>query len=324
MRFFLAAIPLTLSLAMTVQHAEPTARNQQPNAASADRYTTDSVTSRDGTIIGFRQLGHGPGVVLLHGTAESAQSHMQLAAALADSFTVYVPDRRGRGSSGPHGSEYDIQKDVEDMDALLARTGAHDVFGVSAGAIVWLQAALTLPAIHRVAIFEPPLLINGSVSTAFVKRYDNEIAQGRVAAALVTAMQGSQMGPRVFNFMPRWLLERLTNSMMSREDRKAGPGDVTMRMLAPTLHYDFQLVMESDGMLEQLRAVRQEVLLLGGSKSPAYLKTAVDSLEKTLPHVQRIEFAGLNHGASGNADRGGKPELVAKELRRFFARSESF
>jgi hypothetical protein len=64
------------------------------------------------------------------------------------------------------------------------------------------------------------------------------------------------------------------------------------------------------------------VLLLGGSKSPAYLKTALDALENVLPHVQRIEFPGLDHGGSSdasNTNRGGKPELVAQALRQFFA-----
>jgi len=41
-------------------------------------------------------------------------------------------------------------------------------------------------------------------------------------------------------------------------------------------------------------------------------------LEELLPQAKRIEFAGLGHGASGNANRGGKPKLVAQELRRFF------
>ena len=126
-------------------------------------YTTDSVTSKDGTTIGYRQLGSGPGVVLLHGAMESAQSHMQLAEALAGAFTVYVPDRRGRGLSGPYGKDHSMQKDVEDMNAILTKTGTHNIFGVSSGAIISLQAALTLPAIYKVAIFEPPLSINGSV-----------------------------------------------------------------------------------------------------------------------------------------------------------------
>lgn len=280
---------------------------------------TGSITSKDGTTIGYRQLGHGPGVVLLHGIMESAQSHIQLAEGLADTFTVYLPDRRGRGLSGPQGSDYRLEKEVEDLDALLTKTGAHYVFGVSAGAIVCLQAALTLPAIQRAAIFEPPLIIDDSVSTAFVERFDKEMAQGKVVSALVTAMKGSQMGPPVFNVMPRWLLELLTKMMTASEEKKAKADDVTMRMLASTLHSDFQLSVETKEALESFKAIRADVLLLGGSKSPAYFKVALDALEKVLPHAKRTEFPGLNHGASGNANRGGKPKLVAQELRQFFA-----
>lgn len=281
--------------------------------------TTGFVSSKDGTTIGYRQLGRGPGVVLVHGAMESVQSHMQLAEALADTFTVYSPDRRGRGLSGPYGKDHSLQKDIEDMDALLTKTGAHYIFGVSSGGIIALQAALSLPAIHKVAIFEPPLSINGSVSTAFLTRYDKEIVQGKVASALVTGMKGAQMGPPIFNVIPRWLLELLTKMMMASEDKKAKGDYVTMRMLAPTLHNDFQLVVETEGALNGFKAMGPEVLLLGGSKSPAYLKVALNALEKVLPQVKRIEFPGLNHGASGNTDRGGKPQLVAQELRLFFA-----
>jgi pimeloyl-ACP methyl ester carboxylesterase len=299
-----------------------TSSKEQATATAQQPYTTGVVTSRDGTTIGYRQLGHGPGVVLLHGAMESAQSHMQLAGALADVFTVYVPDRRGRGLSGPYGADYSIQEDVEDLDALLARAGAHNVFGVSSGGLICLQAALTLPFIHKVALYEPALIVNGSASTAFLARYDREMAQGRVAAALVTGMKGAQMGPPIFNLMPRWLLELLTNMAMAQEDKQAKSGDVTMRMLAPTLHYDFQLVAEMAETLERFRAVQAEVLLLGGSKSPTYLKGALDALEKVLPHVQRVEFPGLDHGGSSDhskTNQGGQPERVAQALRRFFA-----
>src|SRR5258708_5303263 len=85
--------------------------------AAPEHYLPGSVPSQDGTAIGYRQLGHGPGVVLVHGAMESAQSHLQLAEALADAFTVYLPDRRGRGRSGPYGNDYGIQKEVEDLDA---------------------------------------------------------------------------------------------------------------------------------------------------------------------------------------------------------------
>jgi pimeloyl-ACP methyl ester carboxylesterase len=291
--------------------------------AAAQQYTTGFVTAPDGVTIGYRQLGHGPGVVLLHGAMESAASHMQLATALADAFTVYVPDRRGRGLSGPYSKEYSIQSDVADMDALLAKTGAHNVFGVSSGADIWLEAALSLPAIQKAALYEPAIFSDASEPQAFLTRFDREMAQRKVAAAMVTAMKGAQMGPPIFNAMPRWLMESLTNSMMKGEKKKAKTGDITMATLAPTLHYDFALVTAMSGHFQDFKKISAEVLLLGGSKSPAYLKNALRALEKVLPHVAgRIEFPGLDHGGSSdvsNTNRNGNPELVARELRRFFA-----
>src|SRR5258707_1185610 len=128
---------------------------EKPSTTPAwEPYTTGSVTSKDGTTIGYRQLGQGPALVLVQGAMGSAQNFMQLAGMLADAFTVYLPDRRGRGQSPlAYSKNYRIQKDVEDIDALLAKTGAHAVFGLSSGALICLEAALTLPAIHQAAIY---------------------------------------------------------------------------------------------------------------------------------------------------------------------------
>jgi pimeloyl-ACP methyl ester carboxylesterase len=247
---------------------------------------------------------------------------MQLAQALANAFTVYLPDRRGHNLPGPFRKDYRMQKEVDDVDALLTQTGTHNVFGVSSGGIICLQSALTLPAVHKVALYEPALIVNGSISMAFLPRYNREITQGKMAAALVTAMQGAQLGPAIFNVIPRPLLEFLTTRAMQSENKTARPGDVTMRILAPTLHYDFELVAEMAETLETFKAVRAEVLLLGGSKSPVWLKAALDALMTVLPHVKRVEFPGLDHGASSDpssTNRGGQPAVVAQELRRFFA-----
>src|SRR4051794_3504048 len=106
---------------MTVDHERP----QLADTA------TGFVTSHDGTRIAYRTLGHGPGLVLLHGSMETAGDHLAMALELADAFTVHLPDRRGRGLSGPYGDGYGVRTEVEDLDAVLNATGAHFVFGVS-------------------------------------------------------------------------------------------------------------------------------------------------------------------------------------------------
>jgi pimeloyl-ACP methyl ester carboxylesterase len=294
----------------------------QSTVPAPEPFIIGSVTSKDGTTVSYRQLGRGPGIVLLHGAMESAKSHMRLAGALADAFTIYLPERRGHTLGVPFVKAYRMQQEVDDLEALLTTTGATSIFGVSAGGLICLQAALTLPGVHKVAVYEPALVVNESASTALLPRYDREIVQGNVAAALVTGMQASQLGPPIFNVMPRWLLELLTKAAMKSEDKKTKSGDVTMKALAPTLHYDFQLIAEMAEALENFTAICTEVLLLGGSKSPVWLKVGLASLEKVLPHAKRIEFPGLDHGGSSDdssTNRGGQPERVAEELRRFFA-----
>ena len=86
----------------------------QSTVNAREHYITGSVTSKDATTIGYRQYGQGPAVVLLHGTASSGYNHIQLAEALADAFTVYVPDRRTLGLSSPYSKDYSIQKEVDD------------------------------------------------------------------------------------------------------------------------------------------------------------------------------------------------------------------
>jgi len=286
--------------------------------------TTGAVVSKDGTRIGYLRLGQGPAVVLLRGSNESARSHTQLALALADAFTVYLPDRRGRGRSGPHRPDHGIRTEVQDLQAVLTESGAHRVFGVSSGALIVLQAARTQPAIRRVAAYEPALLLERSSRyTGWVGRFDREMAQGKVAAALVTSVRGFDLAPPAFRLLPRPLAEALTDKVMDGEDTKASGDTVTMRKLAPTLRWEGVLLAELAGTLGSFADVPAEVLLLGGSmKRPAFVKPAFDALARTLPHNRRVEFPGLDHGGSsdvGPANRNGKPEIVAPEIRSFFA-----
>jgi pimeloyl-ACP methyl ester carboxylesterase len=281
-------------------------------------FETHSVESRDGTTIGYRQVGTGPGLVLVHGAGQSSQNFVKLAEALADAFTVLVPDRRGRGMSGPFGDAYDLQTECDDLRAIMARTGARFIFGLSAGAVICLRAALTVPEVVKAALYEPPLPAGGRSPAFWADRYDEEIARGDLASAFVTAMKGTQSVPRI---VPRFALVPLMRLALSRADvSKVGTGEVHPLTLITTLHYDAQLVREMEGGLEEYRGVAIPVLLLGGSRSPAYLHRSLDVLAGILPRCTRVQLPGVGHTA---ADNSGKPELVARELRAFFGTESS-
>ena len=286
--------------------------------------TTGSVVSKDGTRIGYLRLGQGPAVVMVHGSNESARSHTRLALALAGVFTVYLPDRRGRGMSGPHRPDHSMRTEVEDLRAVLAESRAQKVFGASVGGLIALEAARTHPAIRQVAVWEPALLMDRSSSyTGWVRRFDQELAQGKVAAALITSMFGLDLAPPVMRLMPRWLLEAQTNMVMNKEDKRATSDTVTMRKLAPTLRYEGLLLAETAGTIGEFAEVPADVLLLGGTmQRPAFIRPAFDAFAQTLPHNRRVVLRGLDHGGSsdvGPTNRGGRPDSVAPEIRAFFA-----
>ncbi len=281
--------------------------------------TIHYVTPQEEVRIGYRQFGQGPGVVILHGSMSTGYYHTQLAGLLADTFTVYLPDRRGFGLSGPYQQEYSLQDDVTDLNALLVQTGAHNLFGVSAGAIIALQAALTLPTIQKLAIYEPPLFPNSEMPAAMMRRFDQEMAQGQVAQALTTTMKGAPLMSDLFSAFPRWLIVFMTRRMMAFEEKQGTAEYASFRDLAPTLHHDGQIICEISGKQERLSAIRAEVNLLGGSKSTTFLKAGLDSVAKVLPQARRVVFPGLNHAAAWNTDRRGNPAPIAQELRAFFA-----
>jgi pimeloyl-ACP methyl ester carboxylesterase len=286
-----------------------------------------AVESRDGTEIGYWKTGQGPAVVVLHGSMESARSHTLLAEALAGDFTVYLPDRRGRGLSGPHRPDHTVRTEVEDLEAVLTDAGAELAFGVSAGGAVVLEAARTLPRLQKIALYEPAIVDNPTPHREWLVRFDREIADGNLAGAMVTSMYGLQLAPAFLKVIPRPLMTRITEKMLVKDERQAGADAITMRKLAPTIHYEGALIAELAGRFEEFRAVSADVLLMGGSKGLPALKPWRDSLEKVLPHCRRIEFDGLDHGSS--SDPGGinpsgsakAVERVAAEVRAFFKQS---
>src|SRR5919199_2322661 len=99
------------------------------------------VLSEDGTPIAFDRLGHGPAVILVVGAFNDRSTGAPLADALAQRFTVFNYDRRGRGESGDT-PPYALEREIEDLDALIAQAGGSAcIFGYSSGATLALRAA---------------------------------------------------------------------------------------------------------------------------------------------------------------------------------------
>ncbi|MEU6715090.1 alpha/beta hydrolase [Nonomuraea sp. NPDC046802] len=283
-------------------------------AGTLTPYTTGTVTSADGTTIGYRRLGEGPGLLLVTGGYLTAEHYMELAQALAESFTVYAHDRRGRGLSGPPGEGYRMSAECEDLDAVLAETGARLVFGHSSGGLIALQAALTSPNIDKVAVYEPALSMYGAYDLSWIPRFEREMGRGELAEAMVTFLKGVR-ADRWTDRLPRRLLVFGLNQYFRRQRRAAGPGEESIPGLIPLQRFDVQIFHEmasSDG----FAGLRAELLLMDGDKTPPPVHEAMDALQATVPHAERVVLRGVAHEAPVNGR--GSPGRVAAHVREFF------
>jgi pimeloyl-ACP methyl ester carboxylesterase len=271
-------------------------------------------TSTDGTPIGYRRSGRGPAIVLVHGGMMAAQNFTALAAHLAGDFTVVVHDRRGRGASGPYGRHYELARDCEDVLAVADATGAAALFGLSSGAIIALETALRFRGFDRVAAYEPPFIVAGRDHLGWVDRHAREVRRGKLGAAMLTIMKGTT-GSRLLRLAPRVVVEPMLELGIAEDQKSVRAGDVPIAELIPTMQYDARLVREASRSLERYRKLGAEVLLLGGMKSPPYLREALGAVERVLPRTRRVELPDVGHLA---ADNGGRPEIVATALRTFF------
>jgi pimeloyl-ACP methyl ester carboxylesterase len=261
-------------------------------------------------------MGNGPGLVLVPGGMQAAQNFMKLGAALSGSFTVSILNRRGRSLSGPYGKEHSIQVEVEDLDALLRETGARNVFGLSVGGLITLQAALKLPTLERIALYEPALVLAGDRRPmAFAPKYEEQLMRGHLAGAMVAVMKGTGDRGDWLTALPRFLLIPLMRLALQAGRKSMKSEDASLESLIRSMHFDLRNVAQMAGMLESFSAVNAEVLLLGGTKNAAYLTAALDALSGVLLHARGIIIPDLGHLA---ADDMSQPERVAKELRPFF------
>ena len=282
---------------------------------SKQMYKTGSVVSKDSTKIGYRQMGSGPGIILLHGGVNASQHLMKLGTLLSDDFTVYIPDRRGRGMSGPVGEDYSIEKEDEDLDAMLKKTGAHYVFGTADGALFALHAAIYNPAICKVAAYEPLVFAGQPELDQFritIQHLDKNMAEGKVAKATVDLTKDS------VNFVkpiPDFIMILLVKLILWMNVKTVKGDDVSYQELIPTLDDELHLVEKTEGTLEDYKNVSARVLLLECSKTQSLLKESLDALNEVLPHSNLVELKGLNHDSAQDY---GKPEPIARELKSFF------
>jgi pimeloyl-ACP methyl ester carboxylesterase len=247
--------------------------------------------SGDGTRIAYDVEGGGPPLILVGGafSFRRYKSWVQLFELLAPTFRVISYDRRGRGDSGD-GPEYAVEREIEDLDALIQVAGgsAH-VFGMSSGGVLALRAAAAGVRFDRAVVYQPPFGIDASghlPPADFGSRLGAHAAAGDRAATASYFMRQGMGAPRV-------LVGLL---------RLARPIWRNLESVALTLPYDYAVMGETvQGKPladEPWGAIPTPTLIVDGGKSGASLRRASDALAARMPNAERRTLAGQGHNLS--------------------------
>jgi len=119
---------------------------------------TEHRIDHDGVDLFCSEQGTGPAVLLIHPAAADSSTWGEIPQILAAQCRVITYDRRGYSRSSQAGAVSLVQH-AADAASVLERlqTGPATVLGVSAGATIALQLAVTRPdLVGGMALHEPP------------------------------------------------------------------------------------------------------------------------------------------------------------------------
>lgn len=254
----------------------------------------EHVLSADGTSIAVERSGAGPTLVIVVGAFCDRTTTVALTPLLADRFTVYEYDRRGRGDSGDT-TPYAIAREVEDLAAVIGASGGSAfVYGHSSGAALALEAAAAGQPIGKLAVYEPPYTGDevDDGSGTMLSRIESALADGDPDLAAQFFMQGVGTPDHVITMM------------------KAGPGWARMRALAPTLPYDLILSAHGSALVPTLASVSVPTLAMAGGGSFPWAFEGAEKLAATMPNARAQSLPGQSHAPAD--------DLIAAALGAFF------
>lgn len=252
-------------------------------------------------------IGQGPGLLLIHGGAGRSEYFLPLAQLLADRYTVYVMDRRGRGLSGPQGADYHIEQEYADVIALVEQTGIPYVFGHSYGGTVALGAALTRP-LPKLALYEPGLPVGGPlVGEGKLQTMRTHLERDDYLGAYLAFLQGSDVAASLHISE-----EQLSQHFASLATANTLEWQAIVELL-PTLFNEGQAADHLSSDVSRYTPISSDILLIGGSASSEPLRATLHALEAALPQAHTLILPNQGHSAPTTA-----PELVAPLLQAFF------
>ena len=239
------------------------------------------VTSVDGTAIAYEQVGSGPPLVMVGAAFNDRSGLAPLAQELEGSFTIFNYDRRGRGDSGDT-APYSVKREFEDLSSMIdVAGGTAAVFGYSSGATLTLKAAAHGLPITKLALYEPPFLVDGSRSPL------PQNLPERLAALTAADRRGDavELYQREYVGIPKDVVVQM----------RQAPFRPALEAIAHTLVYDATIVGDLTLPKELIASIWTPTLVVAGENSAPVMRSAASSVAATVASGVLRTLEGQTH-----------------------------
>jgi pimeloyl-ACP methyl ester carboxylesterase len=256
---------------------------------ATERFT---VPSKDGVEISVQKAGSGPALLLIHGALlNGSVSWGAVLPKLAEHFTVYAIDRRGRAPSGD-AKQYSISNEADDIvEVVEAIGGPVIVLAHSYGALASLEALDRLKTVSHLILYEPPVALKPG--------------DPAIVANLERALEADNREELVTTF----LRDQIRVPVDRIEVMKSSPIWPIVLQISPTLPRETRAVNTYSASTERLANWKTPTTLLLGSMTAGLLKDAAFFIRDAIPGCRMVILEGQGHGAMLDA-----PDFFANKI----------
>lgn len=212
-------------------------------------------------------------------------------------FTTFAMDRRGFGASGD-GSEYSIERDFEDVSAVVAAVAARSgrpvvLWGHSYGANCAMGGASLSTDVQHLILYEPSLGI--AYPEGVIEEAEVALAEGDTESAVT-----------------RMLLDVLEMSSAEIDALRSGPRWPLILAGAHTAPRECRVEQSWEYRLGQFAGIQAPTLLFSGSESPSSVTSATRRAAEAIADSRIHMLDGHGHFAHRT-----DPEMVVAVIRDF-------
>ena len=253
----------------------------------------ESILSPNGVAIAYTRSGKGPPLVLVHGTGEDQARWASIQHPLAERFTLYAIDRRGRNQSGD-ADPYSLQAEADDLVVVIEHIDEPvHLLAHSYGALCVMEASLRTDHLGKLIFYEAPFPLKGDFyPPGSIDGLEALLREGDRLGVVTTFLRDflhlTPMELELVTYLPFW------------------PGRVAA---AHTIPRELRQIQGYRFQAERFSAVATPTLLLLGRDSPAYMREATEALRDALPNSQLSIMPGQQHNAISTA-----PDVFLSEV----------